>query len=169
MRRLGSVALAAALGCGAVIGCGGDDEEGQDLSFAGDLARAVAAVEAELGAGQAYFEVTATPQLTNIFVAVDDATAAMPYVFIDGELNPPAPTLDGASGFTFAADALDYDPDLILAQVAVEVPGATIESLSVVGADDGTVRYAAITRSSEGGRLDVTVAPDGRVLEVDPL
>lgn len=149
--------------------CGGDAERGQDLSFAADVGRAAAAVEAEIGAGQAFFEITATPKHTNVFVATDDATVAVPYVFLDGELQPPAPALDGASGYTFGADALDYDADAILAQIAAEVPGATIESLSVVGGDGDTVRYVVAVRSAEGGWLDVTVAPDGRVLEVDPV
>lgn len=150
--------------------CGDDDGGGaSNASFVADIRLAVDAVEAEMGAGQDYFEVTATPQLTNVFVAIDDATAAVPYLFVDGELQPPAPTRTGASGFTFTADAIDFDEDSVLDAVARELPDASIESLSVEGGEGGTVRYVVSVRSEVGGTLDVTVGPDGSVLAVDPL
>jgi hypothetical protein len=150
--------------------CSDDDADGgTSAGFVGDIRSAVAAVEAEMGEGQDFFEVTATPQLTNVFVAIEDATAAVPYLFVDGELQPPAPTLTGAAGFTFTADAIDFDEDSILDAVAAELPDASIESLSVEGGDDGTVRYVVSVRSEVGGLLDVTVGPDGAVLAVDAL
>ncbi len=154
----------------ALTGCGGDDDDraGGD-SFVADIRPAIEAVEAELGAGQEFFEVTANELVTNLFVAVDDATAAVPYVFLDGELQPPAPKLTGASGFTFGADAVDFDEDTILDAVGEELPESTIEALSIEGGEGGVVRYVVSTLSPEGGRLDVTVAPDGTVLAVDPL
>jgi hypothetical protein len=152
-----------------VVGCGGDDDQTVDDSFVADIRPAIEAVEAELGAGQQYFEVTANELVTNLFVAVDDATAAVPYVFLDGELQPPAPTLTGASGFTFSADAVDFDDETILDAVSDELPESTIEAFSIEGGADGAVRYVVSTRSPEGGRLDVTVARDGTVVAVDPL
>ena len=107
--------------------------------------------------------------MTNLFVAIDDATAAVPYVYLDGELQPPAPTLTGASGFIFAGEAVDFDTDTILDAVADELPESTIQALSVEGGPDGSVRYVVSTLSPGGGRLDVTVSPDGTVLEVDPV
>jgi hypothetical protein len=134
-----------------------------------DIRPAIEAVEAELGTGQEFFEVTATPQLVNLFAAVEDATEAVPYVYLDGELQPPAPALTGASGFTFTGDAVDFDEATILDAVAAELPDSTIEALSIEGGEGGVVRYVISTLSPEGGRLDVTVAPDGAVLEVDPV
>ena len=166
------VVLAALAGLLVLAGaaCGGDDSGGgADAGFVADIRSAVAAVEADLGDGQEFFEVTATPQLTNVFVAVDDATAAVPYLFVDGELQPPAPTLTGASGFTFTADAIDFDEDTILDSIASELPDATVESLSVEGGEGGVVRYVVSVRSEAGGLLDVTVGVDGAVLAVDPL
>jgi hypothetical protein len=150
-------------------GCGGDSSGDDAPPLGSTVLEAVAAVEAELGAGQQYFEVTATVLVTNVFVAVDDATAAIPYAFIDGELLPPEPRLDGASGFTFSADAIDFDADAVLSQLAGELPEATIESLSVEGGDGGVVRYVALVRSDVGGLLEVTLGPDGAVVAVDPL
>ena len=173
MSRLLAVA---AVGMLALVGvaCGGDDdggggEVGADDGFVADIRPAIDAIESELGAGQAFFEITASRQVINLFVAVDDATAALPYVFLDGELQPPAPKLTGASGFTFAGNALDFDEVSILDAVSSELPDSTIEALSIEGGDGGIVRYVVATLSPGGGRLDVTVSSDGAVLEVDPV
>lgn len=149
--------------------CGSDDEGSDDLGLGEDVLAAIAAVEVDLGEGQEYFEVTATASLTNVFVAIDAATAAVPYVFRSGELQPPAPALTGAEGFTFTAEAVDFDPDAILSQIADELPDATIEALSVEGGEGGVVRYVASVRSQVGGVLEVTLGPDGAVLAVDSL
>ena len=75
--------IVAALG-----GCDGDGDEDSTLPVAiEDIGPALDAIEAELGAGQQFFEVNATPQLVNLFVAVDDATSAVPYIFVDGDLH----------------------------------------------------------------------------------
>ena len=154
-----------------VVACGGDDGGDATVgdSFVADIRPAIEAVEAELGAGQQFFEVTANEQVTNLFVAVDDATAAIPYVYLDGELQPPAPTLTGASGFTFTADAVDFDEQTVLDAVAEELTESTIQAFSIEAGDGGIVRYVVSTLSPEGGRLDVTVTADGTILEVDPL
>jgi hypothetical protein len=152
-----------------VAGCGGDDDGAGGDSFVVDIGPAIEAVEAELGEGQQYFEVTANELVTNLFVAVDDATAAVPYVYLDGELQPPAPKLTGASGFTFSADAVDFDEETVLEPVREELTDSTIEAFSIEAGASGVVRYVVSTLSPEGGRLDVTVAADGTVLEVDPL
>ncbi len=167
MRSTGAALLLAVTAV--IAACGGGDDTGPDDAFAADIRPAIAAVEAELGPGQQFFEITATPRLTNLFVAVDGATAAVPYVYLDGELQPPAPELAGASGFTFAADAVEFDEEAILDEVATQLPESTIEALSIEGGRDGAVRYVVSTRSVAGGRLDVTVGPDGEVLEVDPV
>lgn len=163
------VAVVLFAGVAVVASCGGDDAAPDVPPLGAAIVDAVAAVEGELGAGQEYFEVTAGELVTNVFVAVDDATAAIPYAFIDGELLAPEPRLDGASGFTFSADDIDFEPDAVLSQVADELPEATIEALSVEGGEGDVVRYVALVRSDVGGALEVTVGPDGAVLAVDPL
>ena len=167
MKPFAAVVFVAAL----LIGCGGDDSGDVSTSEVrvADIGPAIEAVEAELGEGQQFFEVNATAQLVNLFVAVDDATSAVPYIFFDGVLQPPAPALAVESGFTFGADAVDFDTDTVLSSVADELPESTIEGFAIEGGDGGIVRYLVSTRSPQGGVLAVTVAPDGAVLEVDPL
>lgn len=165
-RRLATGTVLVAL---LAAGCGGGDAAEPPPSFPAQVLAALDAVEGELGDGQAYFEVTATPQLTNVFVAVDDATAALPFVYLDGELQPPAPAIGGAVGRTFRADAVDFEPDVVLDQVATELPGSSIDAFSVEGGPDDTVRYVVSVRSEAGGALDVVVAADGSVLSVDPV
>lgn len=170
MRRgLRRACLVGAIAIVASVTACGDDDAGSETDFVENIQAAIDAVEAERGPGQKYFEVTATPQLTNVFVATDEATAAIPYVYLDGELQAPAPTMTGVSGFTFGADQVEFDEGAVLSQIADQVPDSTIESLSVEGGQDDTVRYVASVRSAAGGFLDVTVSPDGAVLEVDPV
>jgi hypothetical protein len=153
----------------ALVGCGGSDDADVAPSsspFVVEVRAAVSAVEAELGGAQEYFEITATPQLTNVFVAVDDGTAAVPYVFLAGELQPPGPRIEGAAGQTFTAASIDLDEETILAGVAADIPTASIDALSVEGGPGGFVRYVVSARSAQGGVLDVVVAPSGAVVEV---
>ena len=164
--------VAAAIGMTVMFGAACGDESGgrRDVpdALVSGIRPAIEALEAELGAGQQYFEVTANQQVVNLFVAVDEATAAVPYVYLDGDVQPPAPALTGASGFTFGADAVDFE-DSILDAVTEELPDSTVEAFSIEGGEGGIVRYVIAMLSPEGGRLDVTVGPDGTVLAVDPV
>ena len=124
-------------------------------------------MEAELGGPQEYFEVTAEPQAVKVFVALEDASKVAGYVYVEGELAPPGPS-EPAEGSTFAASAIDFDPDTVLDQVVDEVPDATITTFSIIGAGAGSVHYGAFAESERGGRLDITLAADGEVLGVGP-
>jgi hypothetical protein len=158
-----SVVLSAVL-----LGCGRAGDGGR-TGLVDDVQAASAAVEAELGGPQEFFEITATEPLTNVFVAVDGATAAIPFVYRDGALEAPGPVLEGASGFTFRSEAIDVDEDSVLLQIADELPDISIESFSVEGGPDRTVRYVVSARSQDGGLLDVVVGPRGAILSVEVL
>lgn len=136
--------------------------------FVNDVFDALDAVETALGAGQAYFEVTANAQFTNVFVAVDDATAAVAYAFVDGELQPPAPKQAGATGNTFMVDDVGYDPALVLSGVRADLPTSEVDAISVYGDGVGATYVLAAT-SEVGGFLDIVVGPEGQVLSVDPI
>lgn len=155
-----------------IVGCSGSDVSG-DLpasdSFVVDVRAAAAAVEAELGGAQDFFEITATPQLTNVFVAVDDATGAIPYAYVRGRLEAPAPRIDGVQGQTFRLDAIDFDESTVLSGIETDLAASTIDAFSVEGGPGGFVRYVVSVRSAQGGVLDVVVAPSGAVVEVRPL
>ena len=66
------------LALGALAGCGGggDDDPSGNLPLVAEIAAAIAAVEAELGGPQEYFEINATTQLVNLFVASNDKPLA---------------------------------------------------------------------------------------------
>lgn len=128
---------------------------------------AIAALEAELGSPQRYFEVNATSRLVNIFVALNDGAVAQPWLYLDGELSSEEGS--PAGGGTFAAADLDFDPELVLSKVLAELPGATIESFFVNGDGAGNVQYGVLATSAKGGGLDVQVGPTGEVLSVDPV
>ncbi len=110
-------------------------------------ARRSTAVEAELGGPQQFFEINATPQLVNLFVAVDGATQVAPYVYVGGELAPAADPA-GADGPTFGADALSFDPDTVLDAVAADLPDADVELFSIAG---DPVQYRATVQSGDAG------------------
>lgn len=179
IRRSAAVALAAWI----VLGCSssGDTEvasttsspaaqasPAEALTYAFDALDAIAAVDEALGAPQEFFEVTANARFTNVFVAVDDSTAAVAYLFVDGELQPPSPKQPGAEGKTFTAADVDYDPSLVLNGVAEELPTSQVDAISVYGNGFGAV-YVVATTSPSGGFLDVEVGPAGQVLAVDPV
>ena len=144
----------------------GSDDEGSDAGQCGgrcrrsrrrspgarpfDSVTPSTAVDAELGGPQSYFEVTTTPQLTNVFVAIDDGTAAVPYVFIDGVLEPPAPTLDGVTGNTFDGRCAHVRRNgAARAHRRRAARRATIESVSVEG---GAGRCGPLCRLGALGR-----------------
>ena len=147
--------------------CGGDGDDSV-TPVLDQIAPAVAAIEAELGGPQKFFEINATPQLVNVFVATDGATSVSPYVYVGGELAPAADPA-GAEGPTFGSEALSFDPDAVLDGVMAELPDADIVRLVVAGGPRGAVQYTADVRSDDGGGLQVVIAADGEVLSVDPV
>jgi hypothetical protein len=150
--------------------CGGDDDTrtvNQTRPQVDQIAPAVAAVEAQLGAGQEFFEINAEPRLVNLFVAANGGSTAVPYVFLDGELQPPAPGLEVGAGITFSADDLMFDPELVLSRVTEELPASSVSRFVLLGTSEGGVRHEAVVVSARGGVLVAVLAADGSVLAVE--
>lgn len=152
--------------------CGGDDTvPALRVDLVDD---AVEAIQAELG-DVALYEVNATPDLVNVFVATeaaDGTTTATSYVYEPGGgLSAPAAPQD-ASGPTFTADQIDFDPDTVLDRAIEELSTSIPRAFAVNGADgaDGpadSASYRIVFDSVEGGSLAVMVQGDGAIIGVD--
>ena len=128
---------------------------------------AIAALQAQLGGPQAYFEINATARLVNMFVALNNGAVAQPWLYLDGKLTSTAG--QAASGGTFVASAMDFDPDVILSTLLTELPGVSIDSFYIHGDGQGNVLYGVLATSVKGGGLDVVLGADGSVKSVDPV
>lgn len=145
----------------------GQPQAEADLPGVDDIRTAMADLEVQLGGPQEYFEVNATARLVNLFVALNGATVAQAWVWVDGALTSSEP--QAASGGTFTAADLDFTEDSVLGAVRDEIPDAVLESFYVHGDGTGNVAYGILTTAQCGGGLDVTVGPDGAVKSVDPV
>ncbi|MEX2626612.1 MAG: hypothetical protein WD225_06990 [Ilumatobacteraceae bacterium] len=169
---LAGVVLAGVVGaaCGGGDGDGGDggsEHEGRPL--VGEIAPAIEAVERSLGGAQEYFEINADERLVNLFVATDDGATVTPHLYLDGEIQPPAPPRSVEAGTTFTADDVALDADVVLDQVGDELPDSTLTSFVIVVGPDDRVRYEVLARSPRGGTLAVEVSGAGEVIGVEPL
>ena len=166
-RRWAVVAAVAILGVAA--GCS-DDGEGSDVQrpLVDQIQPAIEAVEAALGGAQSYFEINATPQLVNLFVADGTSDTVVPYVFAGDELQEPGPSSPVSGGTPFVAEDLTTDFDGVLAGVTAELENSDISVFVIYADAAGVPRYGATVVSSEGGVLDVELGPTGEVLAVDP-
>lgn len=152
--------------------CGGDDpvdRTGRSRPAVEVVAPAVEALETLLGGPQDYFEINADHRLVNLFVASDDGTTATAYLFLDGEIQPPAPPRPVEAGTTFSADEIEFDPDTVLARVADELPGSDLTTFVIVVGPTGAIRYEVLARSAQGGVLAVEVTSDGIVVGVETI
>lgn len=138
-----------------------------DLPAVADIEQAVADLEAELGGVQEYFEINATARLVNLWVSLNDGDIAQPWLWTDGSLS--SDDGDEASGGTFVAADLDFDPDVVLTKVRSEVPDSILETFYVHGDGTGNVQYSVLASALCGGGLDVIVGPEGDVRSVDPI
>ena len=141
--------------------------EGQAPLRVEDIRPAIEALEAKLAGPQQYFEVNATPTLVNLFVATENATKAVAYVYAVGELREPAEP-QPASGPTFTADQLDFDDQTVLANVVAQLPTSQFRGFSAVGVETGGVSYLVTVDSKQGGRLEIAVTGDGEVIGASP-
>ncbi|MDW3212538.1 MAG: hypothetical protein R8G01_00955 [Ilumatobacteraceae bacterium] len=161
MRTTSFVAVALGLLAAACGGSGGDaGVPGPRIELIPD---AVAAIEDHYGAPQEYFEISAGLDAVGFVVAVDEATMAEQGSYgSDGTFVAPEPVGE-ASGETFFADQIDFDPDLIFEQVREELDDPVIVDLAIQGGPNDTVVYDASIASDGGGVLLVLLGPDGTI------
>jgi hypothetical protein len=163
----GVVAFVAAL---ALLGsCGDDDGEGgngAEMPLVGEIAPAVAALEGELGGAVRYYEIRADSLAVTLWVSAREGRWAVPYVFADGELSDPQPAQPVDGGFAFAADdALQFDADHVLDQVADDLADSTLTQFWIEGGEGGATRLNVTAESARGGVLEIVLSPDGEPLE----
>ena len=174
MSRPTLIAVAVTLALG---GCSGDDAstESAATTIAVDVEwpiveqidDAVIALEAELGGPQEYFEINATAQLVNLFVALEEGTQVQPWVYLDGELT--SEDSQPAQGGTLRGVEVDFDAATIFAQLQTALPGATVESFYIHGNGEGAVQYGALLTTAQGGAIDVQLRSDGQIISTEPL
>ena len=142
---------------------------------------ALNALEQKAGAGLEFFEINATTELVNVFVATDldgipnaDGLpdAVVHYVFTEKDGLETAPDPVGANGPTFARTALDYEPSTILRKVLSELPDSTPQMFVLTAAgtaaeSTGTVQYRLIMQSSQGGQMSVVLTNSGEIIGTD--
>jgi hypothetical protein len=122
---------------------------------------AVAALEVKLGAPQRFFEINATASLVNLIISLNGDKLAQPWVYLDGQLSSTEP--GDATGFSFDAAALTFDPDKVLTKLQAELPESSPDLFFIEGGAGGIVRYSVAVTSSKGGQLVVVVGPDGSI------
>ena len=142
---------------------------------------ALDAVEQKAGAGLEFFEINATTELVNVFVATDlDGTpnadglpdAVVHYVFTEKDGLEAAPDPVGANGPTFVRAALDFDPSSILKKVLSELPESTPQMFVMTAAgtaeeSTGTVQYRLMMQSSQGGQMSIVLTNTGEIVGTD--
>ncbi|MEN9505253.1 MAG: hypothetical protein RI958_1179 [Actinomycetota bacterium] len=141
--------------------------EADPVLLVDQIDRAVVAVEAELGGAQRYYEINATAAVVNLFVAGENGRVT-PFAFAADALTSQDPA-EGATGNTFAADSMRFDPMRVTSCVADELTSSTQEVFIVLGGPSNAVRYSVLTRSTAGGQLLIDVDAEGAVLGVEPV
>lgn len=181
MRRLGMVvALSSVLVV--VSSCGKNSVAPDTAGLRLDqIETALDAVEQKNVPELSFFEINATTELVNIFVATDldgipnaDGLpdAVVHYVFSEKDGLETAPDPVGANGPTFARTALDYEPSTILRKVLSELPDSTPQMFVLTAAgtateSTGTVQYRLIMQSSQGGQMSVVLTNSGEIVGTD--
>ena len=181
MRRLGMVvALSSVLVV--VSSCGKNSVAPDTAGLRLDqIETALDAIQQKNGTELSFFEINATTELVNIFVATDldgipnaDGLpdAVVHYVFTEKDGLETAPDPVGANGSTFARIALDYEPSTILRKVLSELPDSTPQMFVLTAAgtateSTGTVQYRLIMQSSQGGQMSVVLTNSGEIVGTD--
>ena len=148
-------------GCCLLMACGG--ESSPPGPVVDQIDDAIAAVEAVAGP-QSFFEVTADVARVRLFV--ETSAGADVYLFENEQLIGDPVAVEGASGSSFLASRVAFDPDRIFDQLRQELDSPVIVDFAIQGGPDGTVVYDSTVASDSGGILLVLLGPTGQVLGV---
>ena len=119
-----------------------------------------------------FFEINATSELINLYVASVDQTAAFAFIYDtkNGLTGPDSPKT--ASGATFKWSEVDSDigKSKVYETVVAELPRSTI-SRFVIGRDPefDKLTYRVIMVSDQGGEFAAYVEPSGKIIGGDLL
>ena len=145
--------------------CGGDDRRAVE-PVVDLIPDAVVAIEAHYGAPQVYYEISAGLESVGVIVAVDGAAAAEQGSYsTDGGLVVPE-SVGEASGATFEATDITFDPEHVFDQIRDELDDPAIVDFAIQGGPDGDLVYDATVATEGGGVLLVLVAADGTIMGV---
>ncbi len=151
-----------------VVACSGDSTAEPPPLRVDLVGAALAALEDRLGEDVAFFEVNATAQVVNLFVAVE-GTSVVQYIY-DGEslVGPTEP--QAATGTMFERGLVNFDDD-VLDPVLGELPESRPMMFVITGAGTDPValrvEYRVLMRSSKGGELAVMVDSGGAIVGTD--
>lgn len=146
--------------------CGGDDGGSAPAPVVDLIPDAIAAVEDFYGGPQEYFEISAGLEKVGIIVAVEGGTEAEQASYDpDGDLEPPV-SAGEATGVTFVAAQIDFDPERIFEPLRAELGDPAVIDFAIQGGPNGTVVYDATIASSAGGVLLVLLGPNGDIRAV---
>ncbi|MFM8563604.1 MAG: hypothetical protein ACKOCE_06925 [Acidimicrobiia bacterium] len=157
-----------ALALASVVACsGGSTAEPPPLRI--DLVdAALVALHDRLGEDVAFFEVNATAQVVNLFVAVEGMSVVQ-YIYDGASLVGPTEPR-AATGTMFERGLVNFDDD-VLAPVLGELPDSRPTMFVITGAGTDPValrvEYRVLMRSDKGGELAIVVDSDGAIVGTD--
>jgi hypothetical protein len=129
---------------------------------------ALDAVDEVLGADVAYFEVNATSQVVNVFVA-RNGNSVVQFIYDGTSLVGPTTPVD-ATGTMFERGLIDVDAD-VLDTVLAELPDSEPSMFVITGAGTDPVALRVelriLMRSTKGGELAVMVDSGGAIIGTD--
>ena len=168
----------------AITACGGGSNDSGDYLVRVDLIDDAVKAVKEWNANQdpgliadgedelQFFEINATQELINLYVATDNATSAVALLYDEetGLSEPDSPK--EASGSTFKWSDIDSDitKSKVYETVVAELPRSTI-SRFVIGRDAefDKLTFRVIMVSDQGGEFAAYVEPSGKIIGGDLL
>lgn len=151
-----------------LVGCSGSSSTEPPPLRVDLIDSALDAVDEVLGADVAYFEVNATSQVVNVFVA-RNGNSVVQFIYDGTSLVGPTTPVD-ATGTMFERGLIDVDAD-VLDTVLAELPDSEPSMFVITGAGTDPVALRVelriLMRSSKGGELAVMVDSGGAIIGTD--